>query len=181
MYESILSMMIINLSLLGMNIPFFFEIGALFLALALVLGYGVIMKKKNIKQMVQPLLLIVFCIIAAFVTDKVASFWIRSAGVIVAIISSFITFYLIDESCTEDFKNECWKALLCDISLVSIIGMSIAKYFVASFWVFLVIYLVMLSYVYYLVVGFPSYSPNNMDLTSNIEQQSLFGINDDEI
>lgn len=181
MYESILSMLIINLSLLGMNIPFFFEIVALLLALVLVLGYGVFMKKKSIKQLVQPLLLIVFCIIAASVSDDITSFWIRTTGVIVALMVSFLSFYVVDESCTEDFKNECWKTLMCDISLVSIIGMSIAKYFVASFWVFLVIYLVMLSYVYYLVVGFPSYSSSSMDLTSNTEQQSLFGINDDEI
>ena len=180
MYESIISMLIINLSLLGMNIPFFFEIGALFLAFTLVVGYG-LFKQKSAVQLAQPLLLIIPCIIAAFVEGEVASFWIRTTSVIFAIAISFISFYVIDESCTEDFKNGSWKAVMADISLISIIGMSIAHYFVASFWVFLVIYIAMLSYVYYLLVGFPSSGYNTTSLTCNSDQQSLFGINDDEI
>jgi peptidoglycan/LPS O-acetylase OafA/YrhL len=173
-------MLIINLSLLGMNIPFLFEIGALIFALILVAGYG-IFKQVNAVQLAQPLLLIILCIIAAFVTDEIASFWLRTVGVIVVIAISVVSFHVIDESCTEDFKNERWKSLTSDISLISIIGMSIAQYFIASFWVFLVIYLVTLSHAYYLVVGFPSSGYNTTNLTCNRDQQSLFGINDDEI
>lgn len=177
MYESIVSMLIINLSLLGLNIPFFFEVGAPFLALALVGVYGIMRQKR----MLQPSLIIIPCIIAAFVEDEVVCFWLRTGGVIVAVMVSYISFYRIDSSCTMDFKNECWKAVMSDISLISIVGMSIAQYFLASFWVFLVIYLVTLLYVYYLVVGFTSTGYNSRDLTSNTEQLNLFGINDDEI
>lgn len=176
MYESIVSVLIINLSLLGLNIPFFFEVGAPFLALVLVVAYGIMRQKR----LLQPSLLIIPCIISAFV-DDIACFWLRTGGVVLALVVSYISFYRIDESCTADFKNECWKTIMSDISLISIIGMSIAQYFLASFWVFLVIYLVTLLYVYYLVVGFTTTWTSSRNLTSNMEQLKLFGINDDEI
>jgi hypothetical protein len=172
-------MMVINLSLLGMNIPFFFEVGAPLLVLFILLGLYFL--SSNQKRIPQPLIFVVPCIFAAAVSDPIASFWLRSGGAIATLIVSYVSFYCIDESCTVDFKTERWKAVMADISLISTIGMSFAHYVISPFWVFLVIYLVSLVYVYYLLVGFTSSRYISGNLTCNSEQRSLFGINDDEI
>ena len=173
-------MLIINLSLLGSNIPFFFRVGAPLLVLV-ILAVIFLMGGTTGKRIVQTVVLTIMCIIAAAVSDPIAAFWLRTGGVLVSILLSVFSYYYIDENCTSDFKNECWKGIMADLSLTTVVGMAIAQYFVASFWVFLVIYLVSLLYAYYTVVGFTVSGYNTAILTSNEDQRNLFRINDDEI
>lgn len=182
--ESIVSMLIINLSLLGANIPFFFRIGAPIFVLAIMLAVFLMdfkgYRTMTGKRILHTVFLTVPCVVAAS-TDPLPSLWLRISGVVASLVFTFVSYHYIDNNCTIDFKNECWKGVLADFSLITVIGMSITLYFKASFWVFLVIYLVSLLYAYYLTVDFSVSGPTRVNLTNNDEQRTLFGINDNDI
>jgi hypothetical protein len=126
------------------------------------------------------------CIIAAAAViadpnNALVALWLRTGGVVACLVLSAILYNTIDKECTLEFKNQCFRGVLADLSLLGIIPAALDIYF--GWWSIGSGISLGLTIFY---GGFLVYEPGNKTSRSgnfmdNDEQQTLFGINDDDI
>ena len=182
--ESIVASILIIISLFHPDIPSYLVWIIPSVILASVIGFGFMFSTLN--RHIHISIVCISCIIAGVTDDPIVDIWLRISGVVVCILFSVLLYNSIDKGCTLDFKNECFKGVLADLSLLGIIPAALDLYFGwlsigAGISLFLT-----LVYSFYLL-----YEPKNSyvaatyaatNLTDNGEQQRLFGsINDDKI
>lgn len=177
--ESILTSVFIGITLIHISIPV--TIVWLVPSLIAVLVLLHVLREASAGQRYLHLLTICIpCIIAAF-CDPIVALWLRIGGVVSSIILSIILYNIIDSDCTLEFKNECFRGVLADISQLNIIIASLDLYF--NWWAIASSVSLVITAVYGIWLLYEPLEPNPsiQNLTDNSEQQALFGINDDNI
>jgi len=183
--ESILASVLIIISLFHPDIPGFLVwlIPAIIGAFAVTFGYIFSMLSSTNEYFRYTHLTIVCipCLIAGVTDEPIVDLWLRIGGVVSCILFSFLLYNTTDKDCTLEFKNKCFKGVLADVSLIGIIPAALDLYFG---WMSVGSGISMCLTILY--GGFLVYEPRDKkyslaDLTSNGEQQVLFGINDYDI
>lgn len=191
--ESIIASVLIIISLIHSDMPDWFVVAIPSLIFGFVITFGFMLSMLNegtniYYRYVHLSIVCIPCIIApaAVIVDPdnaLVALWLRIGGVVACILFSGILYNTIDRGCTIDFKNECFRSVLADLSLLGIIPAALDIYFG---WMSIgsgISLFLTLAYGFYLLYEpKPKTSMSSKDLTDNGEQERLFGsINDDDI
>jgi len=190
--ESIIASVLIIISLIHSDMPDWFVVAipsAIF-GFTIVFGYMNQMLSYTYEYYRYAHLSIVCipCIIApaAVIVDPdnaLVALWLRISGVVACILFSVLLYNTKDTGCTLEFTNECFRGVLADLSLLGIIPAALDIYF--GWWSIGSGISLFLTILYGGVLYHPDHKgggSNNSNLTSNDEQQRLFGsINDEDI
>ena len=190
--ESIIASVLIIRSLIHSDMPDWFVVAipSLIFGFTIVFGYMNQMLSDTYEYYRYAHLSIVCipCIIApaAVIVDPdnaLVALWLRISGVVACILFSVLLYNTIDTGCTLEFTNECFRGVLADLSLLGIIPAALDIYF--GWWSIGSGISLFLTILYGGVLYHPDHKgggSNNSKLTSNYEQQRLFGsINDEDI
>jgi hypothetical protein len=191
--ESIIASVLIIISLIHSDMPDWFVVAIPSLIFGFVITFGFMLSMLNegtniYYRYVHLSIVCIPCIIApaAVIVDPdnaLVALWLRISGVVACILFSVFLYNTIDTGCTLEFTNECFRGVLADLSLLGIIPAALDIY--VGWWSIGSGISLFLTILYGGVLYRPDHKgggSNNSKLTSNYEQQRLFGsINDEDI
>ncbi len=187
--ESIIASVLIIVSLIHRDVWDWFVVAVPSVILGFVITFGFMISmltSKNYYRSVHLSIVCIPCIIAAAAViadpdNALVALWLRISGVVACILFSVLLYNTIDKDCTLEFKSVCFQGVLADLSLLGIIPAALDIYF--SWWSIGSGISLFLTVLY---GGVLVYEPGNKmggsgNFMDNDEQQTLFGINDEDI
>lgn len=118
--------------------------------------------------------------------NRIGSGVLLLAGSTLYFLFVIFSYNSTDESCTEEFKKLSWKNLLLDLSVLNVIAFGIFLLTDVDFAAYAILQVIHAIYIVVInmndvKVHLPLGRNRKSNLTLNQEQQSLFGINDDDV